>query len=492
VGVRARSWRLLAVIAVVCTAVALEPGAAPAQGPLPELSIWEVVVDEGDGGDVSLTFEIELSAPSSSEVEVTFNTADGSATAPADYTSHTELVSIPAGSTSASVTVTGHGDTLAEDHEYLIAYLADPVGAVNLKDVAYGTLAEDDIPDVPTVRTVAGSGDSGCCRYFFLALGQDLGGGALTIDTDDRLVYTHLTGPVLARFVRGGVVNHVGGTPPLDGPCGDLDGYPAASTAFSSPYGIAALPDGSLLVATTYNHEIKRITPDGTIYRFAGLCPRRNTVPLAPLGDGGPARDARLDTPRSVSVGPDGHVYISDSGQHRLRRVDPGGTITTVAGTGVAGSSGDGGPAAAATLGEPWGIAFSPTGDVYVADHANHRVRRITPAGTIHTVAGTGTAGFSGDGGPATSARLNQPTALAVDSHGVLYIADFANHVIRRVALDGTISTVIGTPGVRGYDPDETDPSQAPIGYPLGLVVDDLDRLYVSSGDGVILEVSGL
>jgi sugar lactone lactonase YvrE len=154
-----------------------------------------------------------------------------------------------------------------------------------------------------------------------------------------------------------------------------------------------------------------------------------------------------------------GNLFIADVNNNRIRKVTPGGVISTVAGTGTQGFSGDGGPASSAALWSPWGVAVDAAGNLLIGDYGNQRIRRVTPAGVISTVAGTGTQGFSGDGGPATSARLYHPEGIAVDTAGNLFIADTSNSCIRKVTPAGVISTVAGN-GTSGYD---FSPAQLPI-----------------------------
>ena len=161
-------------------------------------------------------------------------------------------------------------------------------------------------------------------------------------------------------------------------------------------------------------------------------------------GDGGPATEAALSHPSYVAVDTAGNLYVSDFLANRVRKVDPEGVITTVAGTGAAGFSGDGGPAIAAELSFPTGIAFDGDGNLYLSDADNNRVRKVDPAGVITTVAGTGAPGFSGDGGPATAAELDAPAGLAVSADGRLYIADQGNDRVRRIERDGVITAVAG------------------------------------------------
>lgn len=174
-------------------------------------------------------------------------------------------------------------------------------------------------------------------------------------------------------------------------------------------------------------------------------------------GDGGPAREATLDNPFGVIVGPGGDIFFCDTENHVIRRVSrKTGTITTIVGKGKAGYSGDGGPPEEAALNEPYEIRFHPDGDLYWVERLNHVVRRLDAGeGTVHTVAGSGEEGFSGDGGPATGARLKQPHSIQFDRSGEnLYICDILNHRIRRVDLaTGTITTWCGT-GKKEKTPD--------------------------------------
>jgi RHS repeat-associated protein len=249
----------------------------------------------------------------------------------------------------------------------------------------------------------------------------------------DGSVYAASTDSRIVRVGVDGVVTVVaGGTYGFGG-----DGGPATAAQLASPKGVALGPDGSLYIADTGNHRIRRAKPDGIIRTIAG----NGTAGYA--GDGGPASDARLSYPAELAVAADGTVYVADSGNNRIRRIGPDGTITTFAGTGVAGFSGDGGSAAAASLNAPAGIWIGHDGVVYVADRNNHRIRKIGIDGIITTVAGTSVRGFGGDYGPATQAQLSSPGAVTLDPSGNLLIADTGNQRVR-VVTAGTIRTVIG------------------------------------------------
>jgi sugar lactone lactonase YvrE len=193
---------------------------------------------------------------------------------------------------------------------------------------------------------------------------------------------------------------------------------------------------------------------------------------------------ARLAQPRTAAVAANGDVYFTDTYHHQIRRLDRSGVVTTIAGNGYAGSSGDGGPATEASLDTPHGVAVDNRGHVFIADSPNHRIRMVDLAtGTIRTVAGNGQEGFGGDGGPATAARLNRPRFLIIAPDGSLLIADTANYRVRRVDPDGIITTIAGT-GERGYSGDGGPATSARLDDPRGLALDRAGNLYVSNAEG--------
>lgn len=204
-------------------------------------------------------------------------------------------------------------------------------------------------------------------------------------------------------------------------------------------------------------------------------------------GDGGPALAAKLFQPSRITTGPDGSVYVSDQGNQRIRKIAPDGTIATIAGDGTAGFSGDGGPATSAHLSSPLGIALGSDGSVYVADQLNNRVRKVDPLGTISTVAGTGTSGYNGDGIVATTAQLAAPYDVDVAPDGSLYIADNGNHRIRRVMPNGYIYTIAGNP--TGTGTDGSLATSVFIFSPLGVAIGPDGSFYFTNNVHQVLKV---
>jgi len=211
------------------------------------------------------------------------------------------------------------------------------------------------------------------------------------------------------------------------------EGMPPGQTQLRGPRGLCLDRAGTLYVADTANQRVLRWTPGGVVETAAG-----NGSPGA-AGDGGSARLAQLSQPSACATDDFGNLFIADTYNHRIRKVDSRGNIATVAGTGVAGWSGDEGPATAAALNTPEGVAVDDNGNIYISDTGNHLIRQVTPDGVIHTIAGTGAAGFAGDAGPALSAQLNSPAGILLDGAGELYFADTGNNRVRRLVPAGAI-----------------------------------------------------
>ena len=252
-----------------------------------------------------------------------------------------------------------------------------------------------------------------------------------------------------------------------------VDGGPAVEAELYNPAGVAVDGAGNLYIADSSNNGIRKVDSTGTITTIAG------TGELGFSGDGGPAVEAELYYPAGVAVDSAGNVYIADTGNQRIRKVDSTGTITTIAGSGEFGFSGDGGPAVEAEFRSPRGVAVDSAGNVYIADAGNRLIRKVDSTGTITTIAGTGEFGFSGDGGPAAAARLAFPYGVAVDSAGNVYIADTGNQRIRKVDSTGTITTIAGS-GEFGFSGDGGPAVEAEFRNPRGVAVDSAGNVYIA------------
>ena len=240
------------------------------------------------------------------------------------------------------------------------------------------------------------------------------------------------------------------------------DGGPATSALLEAPSDALALPSGGYLIADTINDRIRRVAPDGTIETIAG------TGVNGYNGDGIDARSADLNEPTGIALTGDGGYIIADSQNHRIRKVATDGRISTVAGTSSSGFSGDGGPATSAQLKLPTDVASTADGGFVIADHDNNRVRKVDATGRITTVAGTAAAGYAGDGGDATAAHLSGPRSVAEADDGGILIADRSNNRIRRIAPDGVIATVAGN-GSSGFAGDGGPATAARLDAPSGV-----------------------
>ena len=325
-----------------------------------------------------------------------------------------------------------------------------------------------------TISTLAGSGapgysgDGGAATSALLRHPEGVAvapnGDVYFADTDNDVVRK-------VAFATG-IITTVAGNG-LPGSTGD--GGPATSARLKAPEDVFVAASGDLYIADTGNHEIRKVaTATGVITTVVG-----NGSPGS-TGDLGLATAARLNSPRGITVASNGDFYIGDRSNNKIRKVTAlTGIITTYAGTGTAGYSGDGALATLARLNRPQGIHLASNGDLYIADALNSAIRKVAAVtGIITTYAGTGTAGFSGDGGAATSAQLNAPEAMHLNSVGDLYIADTVNNRIRRVSSGGTITTVVGT-GTAGSAGDGGSATAAQLDTPRGIAIGSNGAYYI-------------
>jgi uncharacterized protein (TIGR03437 family) len=289
---------------------------------------------------------------------------------------------------------------------------------------------------------------------------------AVALDSNGNL-YIADTGTQRVRLVSpGAILETFAGT----GAAGfDRDLVPASQAALNSPMGVAAAA-GTVWIADTYNHRIRKVS-GGAISTFAG------TGVSGTGAEGLPPLQTQLRGPHSVCLDMGGTLYIVDTSNHRVLRVAASGTVTTAAGNGAPGDAGDGGQARLAQLNQPSACAVDSLGNLFIADTFSHRIRRVNPAGVITTVAGTGQPGSAMDETAATVSPLNTPRGVAVDGNANLYIADSANNRVRQVTPDGQIHTIAGI-GLPGFTGDGGDGAAARISTPLGLTVDGAGNIY--------------
>lgn len=320
-----------------------------------------------------------------------------------------------------------------------------------------------------TITTFAGtgtasfSGDNGAATSATIR-----GPQAITLDGAGNFYIADTTNHRI-RKISGGIITTIAGigTSGYNG-----DGSAGTSAKLSSPAGVAVDSSGNVYVGDTGNARVRKIDTSGTITTAAG------TGIATYGGDGGMALNAQFTTPQGMAIDNAGNLYLADSGSHRVRKVDTSGNITTITGTGTAGYGGDNGLAVNAQLNTPLGIALDGSGNLYIADGNNNRIRKIDTSGIITTFAGDGTGSFGGDGGPATSAQLFGPFSVATQG-GNVYIADTGNNRIRKVDTNGTITTIAGTNSA-GFAGDNGPATSAQLNTPIGVFADSTGKLFIT------------
>lgn len=326
-------------------------------------------------------------------------------------------------------------------------------------------VAQDVITTVAGNKTSGHSGDGGPATSASLFLPK-----GMAVDGHGNLFIADTANNRIRKVLANGHISTVAG----DGQAGNGgDNGPAIRASLDLPQGVAVDAAGTIYIADTNNHRIRKVGLDGVMTTVVGA---RGKAKFD--GDGGLGRSASVNGPAGLAVDALGNLYIADQFNHRIRKLDTNNQISTVAGNGTNGYSGDEGPATGASLSGPAGVAVDALGNLYIADQWNHRVRKVDEDGLISTVAGNGTPAYSGDGGPATGAGLNSPTGVALDALGNLYIADQSNHRIRRVADMGIISTVAGN-GTQGGWGNGGPATIAALSQPRGVAVDLVGNLYI-------------
>jgi sugar lactone lactonase YvrE len=327
------------------------------------------------------------------------------------------------------------------------------------------------VSPVAIIDTVAGNGTSalsgehgtaaGASLFEPFGVAVDRAGNLYIADTSNHRIRKLSTTGVVTTVVGNGIGGFSG------------DGGAATIATLNTPIGLAVDNAGDLYIADAFNNRVRKVNSARVITTVAGDGDARFS------GDHAAATSASLSAPFGVAVDKAGNLYIADTSNHRIRRVDTSGMIATVAGNGREGFFGDGGEATQASLNFPTGVAVDRAGNLFITDQSNHRIRKVNTVGVITTVAGNGRESFSGDGGGATQASLNLPTGMAVDAAGNLFIADTSNHRIRKVSTAGVITTVVGN-GIGGFSGDGGAPTKASLYLPGGVAVDLTGNLYVA------------
>jgi sugar lactone lactonase YvrE len=280
-------------------------------------------------------------------------------------------------------------------------------------------------------------------------------------DDGNNRVRKITTASIISTFVGNGIQGYSG------------DNGQASSAELYQPYSTAFDAVGNLYFSEVSNSVIRKVNTSGIISTFVG------TGTAGYSGDGGTATIAKLGGPIGIDFDGAGNLYIADADNNCIRMVNTLGIISTIAGTGTAGFGGDGGQATAATLYSPFDVTFDATGNLYIADSQNNRIRIVNTMGIISTIAGNGTVGYSGDEGQAINAELDKPIGVICDGAGNLYIADYGNSCIRMVNTTGIISTIVGT-GTAGFSGDGGNATAAELDSPHCLAFDVEGNLYIS------------
>jgi sugar lactone lactonase YvrE len=325
--------------------------------------------------------------------------------------------------------------------------------------------------DAQTIFTISGDGTEGFTGDGGLAITAELAlPSGVAVDSIGNIYIADNRNHCIRKINTSGVISTVAGNR-SSGFSGD--GGLATAAQLYYPNDMTLDKAGNLYIVDNQNNRIRKVNTSGIISTIAGNGGQGFS------GDGGPAIAAQLQNPTGVATDSSGNVYIADGDNNRIRKVSTLGIITTVAGDSIGGYNGDGILATKAELNDPTDIRVDKAGNLYIADFLNDRIRMVNTSGIISTVAGFGSAGYIGNGGPATAAYLNGPDKIALDAAGNIFISDFYNKVIRKVNTSGIITTFAGN-GTQGYSGDGGPATSAEISLPQGIAVDGGGTLYIA------------
>lgn len=382
------------------------------------------------------------------------------------------------------------GPAIGAQLQLPVGIAVDGAGNLYIADSANNAIRK--VTTDGNIQTIAGLGPTapGFAGDTAAATAANLNGPLdVAVDSNGSVYVADTNNANVRKITSDGNINTIAGTTNnLNGVVTVNFGFSgdsgaATSAELAGPAGVAVDSSGNIYIATYADNRIRKIVSNGNISTIAG------NSGYGFAGDGGPATSSQLSAPRGICLDSSGNLYLADRWNNRIRKI-AGGTISTIAGNGQGNFGGDNGVAISAQLSAPDGVAVDNAGNVYISDFLNNRVRMVSPSGIISTYAGNGLSGFSGDGGLATSAALSQPAGLAVDAAGNLYIADSNNSVVRKVTPAGIISTVAGAGGSQGYSGDGGAPTSAKMMAPFGVAVDSSGNLYIADFYGWIRKVT--
>jgi uncharacterized protein (TIGR03437 family) len=434
-------------------------------------------------GDAGPALAAELHSPEDVAVDSSGNVyiADSANAVIREITASTGIINYIAGNvtapTSGAVTGTPNVGYSGDGAAANLAGLVEPFALAldSSGEVYFAENGDSRIRKIDTkgnISTIAGNGTAGYSGDGSTGTNAELNfPTGVAVDSSGNVYIADLVNLRIRKLTSGGTISTVAGNGKYSY---SGDGGQATSAQLNTPQAVAADSSGNLYIADTVNNVVRKVTAAGVISTIAG----NGTAGSG--GDGGAATSAQLHSPQGIAVDANGGIYIADTQNARVRKITNG-TINTVAGSGTAGFGGDSGAATSAQLNIPAGLAVDGAGNLYIADFSNNRVRKVTPGGTITTLAGNGLEGYSGDGGPATGAQLATPVGLATDSSGNVYIADTGNNAVRVVNSSGIVSTVAGN-GLAGYSGDGGPAVSAMVGNPSGVALDASGNLYISDG----------